>query len=139
MLRFLSIALVALALGAPAQGGEGIFYHAKLFCPQDGCPLEAIRQEVDKVLVQGPNYVVIQFSRKTNYVAGLKLYKTKESDYIRRPLRVTVQNRDEVQFLNSIGMDIWEVKENYVLGRAMDYVIDKIENAELPYELIATP
>ena len=70
MLRFLSIALVALALGAPAQGGEGIFYHAKLFCPQDGCPLEAIRQEVDKVLVQGPNYVVIQFSRKTNYVAG---------------------------------------------------------------------
>ena len=32
MLRFLSIALVALALGAPAQGGEGIFYHAKLFC-----------------------------------------------------------------------------------------------------------
>ena len=69
----------------------------------------------------------------------LKLYKTKESDYIRRPLRVTVQNRDEVQFLNSIGMDIWEVKENYVLGRAMDYVIDKIENAELPYELIATP
>ena len=33
MLRFLSIALVALALGAPAQGGEGIFYHAKLFCP----------------------------------------------------------------------------------------------------------
>ena len=46
MLRFLSIALVALALGAPAQGGEGIFYHAKLFCPQDGCPLEAIRQEV---------------------------------------------------------------------------------------------
>ena len=111
MLRFLSIALVALALGAPAQGGEGIFYHAKLFCPQDGCPLEAIRQEVDKVLVQGPNYVVIQFSRKTNYVAGLKLYKTKESDYIRRPLRVTVQNRDEVQFLNSIGMDIWKSRK----------------------------
>ena len=131
--------LLSPSLWGAGAGREGIFYHAKLFCPQDGCPLEAIRQEVDKVLVQGPNYVVIQFSRKTNYVAGLKLYKTKESDYIRRPLRVTVQNRDEVQFLNSIGMDIWEVKENYVLGRAMDYVIDKIENAELPYELIATP
>ena len=116
MLRFLSIALVALALGRRRRAGKVFFITPSYSARKTAVRWRRYAKRWTKCLVQGPNYVVIQFSRKTNYVAGLKLYKTKESDYIRRPLRVTVQNRDEVQFLNSIGMDIWEVKENYVFG-----------------------
>ena len=139
MFKFLGIALISLIFSTTAQGEEGYFYHAKIFCPYYGCPLEVIREEAEEILVLEPSYVVIKMNIKRVRVAGLRLYKTKESDYIQRPIRITVKNRDEVQLLNSIGMDIWEVGDDYVFGRAMDYMIDKIEDTNLPYELIKTP
>ena len=117
MLRFLSIALVALALGAPAQGGEGIFLSRQVILPARRLSAGGDTPRGGQSVGARPKLCGHPIQSKKQIMSpDSNCIKTKESDYIRRPLRVTVQNRDEVQFLNSIGMDIWEVKENYVFG-----------------------
>ena len=123
---------------ACAASAAGDLVYKKIPCPDDGCDLESIRPHVAEIVTQGPDYLLVQIE-KGESVPGYSLVAPKESDFILRLVWIEIDSQDDVDFLASLGMDIWQVGKDHVYGRADDSQVDQIRAAGLELEFVPRP
>ena len=78
-------------------------------------------------------------NQKGESVPGYSLVAPKESDFILRLVWIEIDSQDDVDFLASLGMDIWQVGKDHVYGRADDSQVDQIRAAGLELEFVPRP
>ena len=135
---FSCAAAAGFAFACAASSAAGDLVYKKIPCPDDGCDMEKIRPFVAEIVTQGPDYLLVQIE-KGESVPGYSLVAPKESDFILRLVWIEVDSQDDVDFLASLGIDIWQVGKNHVYGRADDSQVDKIRDAGLELEFVPQP
>ncbi len=131
---------VAVAPVAPVFAAEkNQKYRGKILCPRGGCDEAAVLRAGARVITREPGYLVVALDSPQKSVGGYPMTRVKESDYVRRVVRVAIGGREDAQTLNAMGMDIFEVGEDYVLGQGMDFLLDDIARAGFAFAPVPQP
>lgn len=102
--------------------------------------------DVDSLISRGVEVIVIEDdfvvartdSQQEITVQGLNLQSAPASqeDLTRRLVRIVITGRADATALSEIGMDIWEVRGDTVVGQAFDGYIREIRAMGLPVEIV---
>lgn len=93
---------------------------------QNQSEVDSLRNLGLDVLVEEKDFVVVQMQpADTNAVqtANITTEPIRESDLVQRLVKIPIAQRDRVNELTSIGMDIWEVRQDTVVAQAYDKYI----------------
>jgi hypothetical protein len=131
-----------MACGAPsnqeiAAKSEGQF--VKIELSQPGAIDSLLAKGVD-VLVAADDYAIIRTdanSISTLSAAGVKTYAASEGDFIQRLVHISISEKNDVQKIADLGVDIWEVQENVVVAQAYDKHIRQLQEIGLEVEVVA--
>ena len=140
---FISIPLVLLLAACEQQPGEQA---AQASGPQLRKITISNPADVDSLISRGVEVIVIEDdfvvartdSQQEVTVQGLSLQSAPASqeDLTRRLVRIVVTERADATALSEIGLDIWEVRGDTVVGQAFDGYIREIRAMGFPVEIV---
>ena len=97
-----------------------------------------IRQGLDVIVIED-DYIIARIdSSESNLVQSMSLNMQtfKEKELLQRLIKIVINEQSDLQDLNSIGIDIWEVKGDTVLAQAFDKYIRQIEAKGYTIEIV---
>jgi hypothetical protein len=53
-----------------------------------------------------------------------------------RLIKISYRSKEEVHRLAQLGLDLWEVKENYAIARGLDKHLDKLQEENFRVEIL---
>ena len=98
--------------------------------------IQNLRNAGAEIIVQEADYVVIK-TDKMLQTHGLKLEAIQETDLVQRLIKIQVKDSTDRQIVVNSGVDLWEMKDNFVIARAYDIYIEQLRKAGLIVEIIA--
>ena len=113
---------------AAEKGLRKIYYH-------NNEEIEQLRNAGAEIVVQQSDYVIV---RTNNMVTALSVESEKilEQDLVQRLVTIQLQDSTVLQKVADIGIDIWQIKDDKVLGRAYDIHLERLEKAGLSYQIL---
>ena len=68
--------------------------------------------------------------------AGFHISPIKEKELIQRLIKVPILGKNDSMLLSEVGLDIWEVREDHVIGQAFDKDIKSIKDLGYSVEIL---
>ena len=92
-----------------------------------------------EIVVRQSHYVVVRLAadqEKELKDLGYSLSPCQEQDLVYRLIKISYRSKDEVHRLAQLGLDLWEVKENYAIARGLDKHLDKLQEENFRVEIL---
>lgn len=106
---------------------------------RDSAQVNELRRKGYDIVVVQPDYVVAKIDLQQSRAlaeASLSMEPVRESDMVQRLVRIAVHNKDEVQKLADMGLDLWQVREDSVFARAYDKYIFELQQKGFHFDIL---
>lgn len=132
------ITLLAMACASPEPKSAATAGLRKVMIgsPQE---VERLRSLGLEIIVQEENYVVIrQDSAQAMQLreAAIATVPIQESDLVQRLVRVHFSNRDQLQQIVDMGLDVWHTEGDSLTARAFDIHLTRLHAAGIGYRML---